>query len=149
MYLFPPALDTFPINVYLEKEKRINSYRKPNHISEIDVLNPDGRKYVYGIPVYNFRQKEASFAVDGKHRGNVNTGLTGFSYNVDNTAAGNRQGKDWYFNSEVTPAYAHSFLLTGIVSPDYVDLTGNGISDDDLGDAIKIDYSKICGISNP
>lgn len=149
MYLYPPALDTFPINAYLEKEKRINSYRKPNHISEIDVLNPDGRKYVYGIPVYNFRQKEASFAVDGQHRGNVNTGLTGFSYNVDNTAAGNRQGKDWYFNSEETPAYAHSFLLTGIVSPDYVDLTGNGISDDDLGDAIKIDYSKICGISNP
>ncbi|HTI88941.1 MAG TPA: PA14 domain-containing protein, partial [Puia sp.] len=147
-YFFPPAADSFA-DAGVVREKRVNDFRKANHISEIDVLNSDGRKYVYGIPVYNLRQKEATFSVDGHNRGNVTTGLVGFNSGVDNTVAGNQQGKDHYFNSEEIPAYAHSFLLTGIVSPDYVDRTGNGISDDDQGDAVKFNYSKVCGIGNP
>ncbi|HEY8970022.1 MAG TPA: PA14 domain-containing protein, partial [Puia sp.] len=150
-YLYPPAIDTFPVSNYMVQEKRVNSFRKSNHISEIDVLNNDGRRYVYGIPVYNLRQKEATFSVD-KNKGNATTGLVGYSHdvaNADNTAIGNHQGKDWYYNSEEIPAYAHSFLLTGILSPDYVDLTGNGISDDDKGDAVKFNYSKVCGIGHP
>jgi hypothetical protein len=148
MYLYPPPIDTFAVSNYLVKEKRVNTFRKPSHISEIDVLNPDGRKYVYGIPVYNFRQKEATFAVSST-RGNAQTGLVAYTNGTDNSVANNRNGKDWYFNSEEVPAYAHSFLLTGILSPDYVDLTGNGITDDDLGDAVKFNYSKICGAANP
>jgi len=147
-YLFMPAQDTIP-GANMSREKRINSFRKANHISEIDVLNNDGRRYVYGIPVYNLRQKEATFSVDGRNRGNVNSGLVGYNSGTDNTVAGNQQGQDHYFNSEEIPAYAHSFLLTGILSPDYVDRTGNGISDDDQGDAVKFNYSKVCGIANP
>ncbi|WP_431212116.1 PA14 domain-containing protein [Puia sp. P3] len=68
-YLFPPVFsDTVPVNQFLTQEDRVNSFRKANHISEIDVLNPDGRKYVYGIPVYNLVQKESSFNVE-KGRG--------------------------------------------------------------------------------
>ncbi len=125
----------------------MTGYRKENHISQIDVLNPDGRRYVYGIPVYNFKQKEATFAVN-KTGGNTNTGLVKYQHGVDNTTANNK-GLDNYFSSEEVPAYAHSFLLTGILSPDYVDVTGNGISDDDLGDAVKFKYSKVNGIANP
>ncbi|HYC30136.1 MAG TPA: PA14 domain-containing protein, partial [Chitinophagaceae bacterium] len=142
---YPPAKDTFALpNVV--KELRVNRYRKDNHISEIDVLNNDGRRYVYGIPVYNLKQKEATFAINSA-KGNSATGLTGYD-NVDNSAS-NTNGKDNYYNSEEVPAYAHSFLLTGILSADYVDLTGNGISDDDLGNAVKINYSKVAGINNP
>ena len=148
IFLYPPPIDTFVVSNYLVKEKRINSFRQPGHISEIDVLNGDGRKYVYGIPVYNFKQKEATFAVSNT-RGSTLSGLVGYTNGVDNTVANNRNGKDWYFNSEEIPAYAHSFLLTGVLSPDYVDLTGNGITDDDLGDAVKFNYSRICGENNP
>lgn len=147
-----PQVDVIPVSDGLTLERRLTAYRKPNHISEIDVLNNDGRRYVYGIPVYNLRQKEATFSVNGQSTGNVLTGLTKYTHdvtNADNTAGGNHNGKDWYYNSEEIPSYAHSFLLTGILSPDYVDLTGNGISDDDLGDAVKFNYSKVCGIANP
>jgi len=150
-YFFPSAVDTFDVHGLLVKEKRVNSFRKANHISEIDVLNSDGRRYVYGIPVYNLRQKEATFSVQ-KNAGNATTGLVRYNHdvsNADNTAIGNHNGKDWYYTSEEMPAYAHSFLLTGLLSPDYVDLTGNGISDDDKGDAVKFNYSKICGIGHP
>ncbi|HSZ32201.1 MAG TPA: PA14 domain-containing protein, partial [Puia sp.] len=146
--LYPPAVDSFIVNNgNLVLEKRVNEFRKSNHISEIDVLNTDGKRYVYGIPVYNLRQKEATFSVDPR-RGNTNTGLVGYNNGIDNTTK-NPNGQSNYFSSEEIPAYAHSFLLTGILSPDYVDLTGDGITDDDLGNAVKLNYSKICGIENP
>ncbi|HWB93981.1 MAG TPA: PA14 domain-containing protein, partial [Puia sp.] len=147
-YFYPPVTaDTVPVNQYLTREDRVNDFRKANHISEIDVLNPDGKKYVYGIPVYNIRQDEVSFNVN-KDSGDIQSGLTGFKYGVDNTTR-NQNGQNGYYNREQMPAYAHSFLLTGILSPDYVDVTGDGISDDDIGDAVKFTYSKTAGIGNP
>jgi hypothetical protein len=146
LYLMPDK-DTFVVNPVLSREKRVNDFRKNNHISEINVLNPDGRRYVYGIPVYNLKQKDATFSVNAED-GNNNTGLVKYNHGTDNTTA-NKKGNDNFFSSEEIPAYAHSFLLTGILSPDYVDLTGDGISDDDPGDAVKFNYSKISGIKNP
>src|SRR6185503_8757415 len=96
---------------------------------------------------YNLKQKEKTFAVDPSN-GDPYTGLAIYS-NSEATAMGNHNGKDWYYNSEEIPAYAHSFLLTGILSGDYADVTGNGISDDDIGDAVKFNYSKVYGIANP
>ena len=143
----PNPPDTVPYNPVITEENRVNNFRQPNHISEIDVLNPDGRKYVYGIPVYNLSQKEVSFAVNADS-GTLKTGLTAYQDTVDNTTR-NNNGKDGYFSKTETPAYAHSFLLTGILSPDYVDVTGDGISDDDIGDAVKFNYTKVAGIANP
>jgi len=145
--LYPPNFtDTTYINPILTQENRVNDFRKANHISEIDVLNPDGRRYVYGIPVYNLLQKEVSFSVNS-NSGNIKTGLTAYSAQDNSTA--NNEGKDGFYSREDIPAYAHSFLLTGILSPDYVDVTGDGISDDDIGDAVRFDYSKTSGIANP
>lgn len=144
-------INTYPVsncNVQYTPVYRVDEDRKDNHLSEIDVLNNDGRKYVYGIPVYNYQQKEVSFAVD-KDSANLNTGQvrydTGYYKNLypgDNSVFNNR-GIDNYYNSEKMPAYAHSFLLTGILSPDYIDITGDGISEDDNGEAIKVNYSRI------
>ncbi|SFW81855.1 DUF5977 domain-containing protein [Chitinophaga sancti] len=148
LYL-PSKKDTFlvsPDNL-ITREKRVNSFRKSNHISEIDVLNADGRRYVYGIPVYNLLQKDLTFSVnpDG---GNALTGLVKFENGKDNTT-GNKSGNEQFFSKEVMPAYPHSFLLSGILSPDYVDLTGDGITSDDPGDAIRFNYTKIAGVKNP
>ncbi|WP_431212115.1 hypothetical protein ACQ86N_41215 [Puia sp. P3] len=71
------------------------------------------------------------------------------TYSSDQNSVRNNSGKDGYYSRQELPAYAHSFLLTGILSPDYVDVTGDGISDDDLGDAVKFNYSKTAGIANP
>lgn len=45
-----------------------------------------------------------------------------------------------YLRRVKTPAYAHSYLLTSILGPDYVDVTGNGVSADDLGYWVKFTY---------
>lgn len=141
-----PTVDVFPAGPTMTREKRVNNFRKPNHISEIDVLNADGRRYIYGLPVYNLKQKEATFAVS-ETGANTAEGLV--QYGATDNTTGNNKGNDHYFTAEETPAYAHSFLLTGILSDDYIDVTGDGISDDDPGNAVKFNYSKIAGISNP
>lgn len=115
-------------------------YRKANHLSEIDVLEADGRRYVYGIPVYEIKQKEYSFSIDNG-QGDANTLQA--TYNSTQRSVDNTSGKDGFFQCEETNGYAHSFLLTGILSPDYVDVTGDGITDDDKGTAIKFNYSRV------
>jgi hypothetical protein len=156
-YLYPlPTLDTFPTDpaAPIHKELRVNRFRKSNHLSEISVLNKDGKRYIYGLPVYNLKQKEVSFSV--KHaNGNAESGMVKYDSRLDGNhtdaedSTTNNSGNDHYFSSEETPPYAHSFLLTGVVSPDYVDVTGDGISDDDLGDAVKFNYTKTAGVNNP
>jgi hypothetical protein len=117
---------------------RESDFRKAHHISEIDVLGTDGRKYVYGLPVYNTVQKDVSFAINN---GNTTTGKSSYTPGVDDTTE-NTKGRDWFVQQEETPAYTHSYLLTELVSPNYVDVTGNGVTEDDMGDVVKFNYSK-------
>jgi hypothetical protein len=124
-----------------EKIPRVDVNRKSHHISEITVLNPDGRRYIYGIPAYNLVQKEATFAVNQSDAVS-DKGLVAYDKNRD-VSSDNNKGKDGYFNLQTTPANAHSFLLTELLSTDYVDVTGNGISDDDIGDAVKFNYTRM------
>jgi hypothetical protein len=147
-HLYPQVFtDTAIVDNVITREERVNNFRKGSHISEIDVLNPDGRRYVYGIPVYNLEQKEVNFSVDKDDPNNNLSGMTTYSEQENSTR--NNSGKQGFYSRQEIPAYAHSFLLTGILSPDYVDITGNGISDDDQGDAVKFNYSKTAGIASP
>jgi hypothetical protein len=134
-----------------------NFVHKKNHLSEIDVTNSDGRRYVYGLPAYNIEQKEVTFSVEKEIDSNsINNGLVnyvpaGFNngnyYHGDNSPWNNK-GKENYYTQDSIPSYAHDFLLTGVLSPDYVDITGDGITPDDIGDAVKFNYSRIYGSDN-
>ncbi|MEO0468571.1 MAG: hypothetical protein AAF206_03040 [Bacteroidota bacterium] len=131
---------------------RINTERKAHHLSEATVLRPDGMRYVYGIPAYNSYQKEVTFNISQVDKNgklgsftpfieNCATGTIPYKPGEDNTIE-NERGRDNYYNSVETPGYAHSFLLTSVLSPDYVDVTGDGITDDDPGTAFKINYTR-------
>jgi hypothetical protein len=120
------------------KIDRVGGYRKAHHISEFTVLKQDGMRNIYGIPVYAIEQNDLTFSTNGAKDAN---GLV--TYTQQETSMNNQSGDDHYYVKEKTPSYATSFLLTAVCSPDYVDLTGNGISDDDLGNAVKFNYSKV------
>jgi len=128
--------------------KRIGSgnfQRKKDQISEIVQVQKDGKKYVYGIPAMNNVQKEVTFTVDKNDPispNSVDLGNGTVSFSGSDATSGNRKGRDNYFSSTVTPSYAHSYLLTSVFSPDYVDVTGNGPSDDDLGSFTKFNYAR-------
>ncbi|MFI5136685.1 MAG: hypothetical protein ACHQIM_02580 [Sphingobacteriales bacterium] len=128
------------------------SYNAPNHhIAEVTCLGDGGQRYVYGIAAYNTRQEETSFAIgadivgNGGNVGDCNSGLVGYAPSADNSIS-NVHGLDHYYSNTIMPAYAHSYLLTSVLSPDYVDAdTIKGPSDGDLGTWVKFHYSKISG----
>ncbi|MEO0341365.1 MAG: hypothetical protein AAF242_19420, partial [Bacteroidota bacterium] len=113
-----------------------------DHISEIEVTQGDGSRYIYGLPVYNTKRREVSFTVNQNNyiqNGTFNPSSDQYglvTYNPQSTSPensiNNDRGKEKYFNATELPPYAHSYLLTGLVSDDYVDKTGDGITEDDL-----------------
>lgn len=122
------------------------SSKKSHHISEVTVLDDGGKRMVYGIPVYNKKQTEVSFSIPHP-TGNVlekarQTGLV--KYTTDANGKPNYlNGREELYSSSTVPGYASAHLLTAVLSPDYVDVTGDGVSDDDLGTAVKFNYSKV------
>lgn len=136
------TLDTNNNLQYTSIPRVDGSYRKAHHISEISVLEASGMRYVYGLPVYNIQQRDFTFSV--RHKEDASTNLV--DYDADEPTVGsnsinNNDGIDGYCNIQTTPAYASAFMLTGLLSPDYVDRTGDGITEDDLGNAVKFDYT--------
>ena len=114
--------------------------RKAHHISEITQTNPDGERYVFGIPAYNNVKKEVTYNTKRTTATIGNNKIT--PYHVDEPTANNEAGIDWYFSKSTTPSYAHSYLLTAKLSEDYQDVTGNGVSPDDIGNGYKFDYTR-------
>ena len=134
-------LPTLNHPVVAQAYPRLDKNHKASHISEIRVTDDGGKRIVYGLPVYNYSQDEYTFAV-----GKVGTNYVVPATNqiaVPANPLRNNLGVDNYYLREHKTAYASSFLLTGILSPDYVDKTGDGISPDDIGTAIKFNYSRV------
>lgn len=114
-------------------------YRKGHHIGEITITDESGGRKIYGIPAYNTYQEDVSFSIgQNTSAADRNKGLV--SYTAADASINNKNGLDHFYSKEMIPGYAHSFLLSGILSPDYVDLKGDGITDDDPGTAIKFNY---------
>lgn len=117
--------------------------RPEHHITEYTAVNTNGARFVYGIPAYNNFQKDVTFAVPSENASCSYSDL--ISYNPVDDSKENSNGLDNYYEQVTTPAYAHSYLLTAVLSDDYADLTHNGPSDDDKGTYTKFNYSRIDG----
>ncbi|MES2629267.1 MAG: hypothetical protein V4616_09910, partial [Bacteroidota bacterium] len=114
-------------------------FGKPNHISEAKVIREDGFKFYYGIPVYNYIQREVTFNCSG------NSFVSGTDKVTYSSAANNGNGLDNYYSAVTTPASVQSLLLTAVVSPDYADATGDGPTTDDVGTYTKFEYKRVHG----
>jgi len=123
----------------------VHSSAMPHHTGEVQITRNDGARYIYGIPAYNVIKKETTFAVNGGS-GDCSTGLVSYSPGTDNSVD-NPHG-DKFFNQITTPGYAHTYLLSSVLSTDYQDRTGNGPSQDDLGSYTKFTYEKLPNLYN-
>lgn len=117
------------------------------HITQMVQIQPDGSKYVFDIPAYNHVQIDKQFRVHAD-QDNIEHEKGEVVYGTGVNTKENTRGIDHHYEGTFTPAYVHSYLLTGVLSPDYVDLTGNGITEDDLGSAVKFNYSKALRVYN-
>ncbi|MBN2786874.1 MAG: hypothetical protein JXQ69_00995 [Paludibacteraceae bacterium] len=145
IFTFDPELALYK-DEYDNRIVRNTGNRKGHHISEITTYKTDGSRYIYGIPAYNNLQEEVTFAVNANNANNDYTRATGlipYSKGVDNSCA-NTQGQDNYYNKNIMYGYSHSFLLTEILSSDYVDADEiEGPSIGDLGNYTKFNYTKL------
>jgi hypothetical protein len=115
-----------------------------HHIAEITTLNTDGTRYVYALPAYNTYQEEITFAI-GRPINNVNhvvwdyaTGLVDYDVSGQEIVA---EGIDNYYSSVETPPFAHSYMLSTVLSSDYVDSDGvRGPSANDFGNFTVFTY---------
>jgi len=121
-------------------EYQLPSGAKSHHTAEVQIIRNDGARYIYGLPAYNTTKREASFSVYGDNgNGNCSTGLVGYQPDVDNSADNNIH--DETFNRTTTPAYAHTYLLTSVLSTDYYDKKNDGPTVDDFGSYTKFTYT--------
>jgi hypothetical protein len=115
----------------------IHSSAEDHHTGAFIVTRNDGARYVYGKALYNTEKREVTFAAAGL-TSTCSTGYVAYTAEVDNTK--DNDNGDHYFDRVTTPPYAHTYLLTALLSADYSDLTGNGPSVDDLGSYTLFTY---------
>jgi len=119
---------------------RPNDLAEDHHTAGFIVTRNDGARYIYGEALYNTKKEEVTFSMANTTVGDNETGLITYSPTIDNDVNSNYRG-DQFFNSVSTPAYAHTYLLTCLLSTDYSDLTDDGPTDDDLGSWTLFTYS--------
>lgn len=125
---------------------------KGHHISEITQLGTDGRRYVFGLPAYNRSQEDVTFAIgdeltgnNGLNYANDYSGVINYSAGgTDITSSNNEYGIDHYYSSTKTPPYAHAYMLSAVLSDDYIDSDVTpGPSPDDMGSYVKMTYETV------
>jgi len=126
------------------QEVTANNPNYSNHLSVIEVVNTSGMKYLFGIPAYDLNSSQVSFCARGLYGG---TSVT--QYSPGDNSLSNTRGTSDYFDKTVMPAVAHSFLLTEVQSPDYIDRTLDGPSLDDIGNYYKFNYTRLYSAENP
>jgi YD repeat-containing protein len=100
-----------------------------NAITGFTIVRQDGAVYEFHKPVLNFINKV-------------------FACNKNETLEEQKKKKERdyldfgniYNSTTMERAYAHTWLLTAIKSPDYIDRTNDGIDKNDLGGWIKFEY---------
>ncbi len=126
------------------RDLRFDGGVKENHFGGFSILNEEGVRYNYGIPAYNHKQIEESFSIDPSKPHN------GVNYNYDTETSPFLRpnykamgGSQPSYNRTETGEFAHSYLLTSICGPDYVDSNNDGqVSDEDYGYWVKFNYVK-------
>ncbi len=118
---------------------RSNTSTEKN-IGEFSVVNETGQRYTYGLPVYS--KKEFNIQYDSKGA-SIADNFIATQY-VNPTSDASKKVK---LGEEKKYAYPNTYLLTEITTPDYVDRTLNGLTDDDLGGYTRFIYNQWIGSS--
>ncbi len=104
-------------------------------IGEFSIIETNGMRYTYGLPVYSRNEVDISYSTE-RSSDNIK---------YQNSHLSN-EGNSTRVNGEKrTEPYATGFLLTEIVTPDYIDKTNNGPTPDDLGGYTKFNYRRAYG----
>jgi hypothetical protein len=122
-----------------------------HHVAAFSALTPEGLRYNYGIPVYNLKQEEVTFSANKQTGQTSKVNVCGGEECDPNSEDPKYDyyGTEKYLKRVELPPFAHSYLLTSIIGPDYVDVTNDGVTEDDLGYWVKFTYQKTTSSEDP
>lgn len=116
-------------------------------IGAFSIVNTDGMRYNYGLPVFNRNERNLSYGIN-KANGNISFSPNGNLVYMSVTPESNNGIEPKVVRGEENnAAYAGSFLITEIYTPDYADVTGDGPTPDDLGGYVLFNYKRAAGDS--
>lgn len=104
----------------------------PDAIGEFAITTETGQKYLYGLPLYNRNETSLMFGVSGA----TTTSNHLVYHNKEEVKVGQE------INDK---PFASTFLLTQLTTPDYVDRTLDGPTEDDFGGYTVFHYEKLYG----
>lgn len=106
-----------------------------DEIAQIKAWNPDGIQYTYGLPSYVEGEKTLSYGIK-------NGSVLKHNYLIYQDIDEEPLENNIVVGEEKKGAYASTFLLTQITTADYVDVLGDGVSEDDFGGYTQFDYKR-------
>lgn len=115
-------------------------------LGELVVYNESGNRYVYGLPVYSM--KEQTLQYGNKVKSNeplLQPDSERYLAQYTGASVSGPSDARYVVGEERLTPYANSFLLTDITTPDYVDVSNNGPSSDDLGGYVRFAYDRAHG----
>lgn len=111
----------------------------PDALAAFEITGTDGVRYYFGEPNYVWKGSSTSHVLRNEDR-SANP-----VFRTYNGASG-RDPETYYPETHKlveNTAWSDSWLITAAYSPDYVDVTGNGPTDDDLGQWTKYEWTTI------
>ena len=126
---------------------RNSSNDRKSHVGGFIVTENSGSRYVYGLPVYNLKQVDKTMSIN--HAKTPVSSIETLDINDPSDYHADKESGINYLEEKTTPAYTTSHLLTSVLGADYVDITNNGPSDDDLGYWVKFNYVKKNSANDP
>lgn len=135
-------LDLSMLEIQIDDKKKGNTtnvdYKlNSNSIDELHITNKDGSKSHYTTPVYTKNELQLTIGLDANKDGSylVTNPLHITDPLKNKTVVGNK----------IEQKYAASYLLTSNTTVNYVDVSGDGVTEDDLGGWTKFDYRRVWG----
>ncbi len=137
---------------FIEYIKGVPSSSEENLIVGMVVTNKDGNKSTYGEPVYVYKETELTIGLENDIT-IENTTLKSILNDGDATPAQYVVNHPLQFNNptlnktavgqRVESPYVSTYLLTSNTTFDYLDISGDGPSEDDFGGWTKFDYRQV------
>jgi hypothetical protein len=117
-------------------------------IGEISIHTQEGNQYIYGVPTYTRNESQLQFGIKNASIYDNYIAYQDVAFMPNDLYTPDRSKHETVIGEVKKVPYATSYLLSQIISPDYVDIGTAGISEDDFGGWTQFSYHKSYGGNN-
>ncbi len=133
---------------YLKNNAKVIQGAGNELIAEYSIVNQNGYRYNYGLPVFNRNERSLSYGLN-KDNWTVTPSMQSnkliVNMNVIPIESTAPESTQVVIGTESNEPYVGTYLLTEIYTDDYVDVTGDGPSYDDIGGYTLFNYRRVAG----